>query len=72
MSITYAARLGLGPTDPTRINLPSETLGLRGTCFSHVFSLLMPAFSLLSAAAVLPVNLVSLTERSPTTVVTLR
>ena len=28
--------LGLGPTNPTRINLPSETLGLRGTCFSHV------------------------------------
>ena len=28
--------LGLGPTNPTRINLPSETLGLRRTCFSHV------------------------------------
>ena len=36
--------------------------------FLTCFSLLMPAFSLLSAAAVLPVNLVSLTERSPTTV----
>ena len=28
--------LCLGPTNPTRINLPSETLGLRRTCFSHV------------------------------------
>ena len=28
--------LSLGPTNPTRINLPSETLDLRRTCFSHV------------------------------------
>jgi hypothetical protein len=28
--------LGLGPPNPTRINLPSETLDLRRTCFSHV------------------------------------
>ena len=28
--------LGLGPTNPTRINLASETLDLRGTWFSHV------------------------------------
>ena len=27
--------LGLGPTNPTRINLPSETSDLRGSCFSH-------------------------------------
>ncbi len=27
--------LGLGPTNPTRINLPSETLDLRGAWFSH-------------------------------------
>jgi hypothetical protein len=27
--------LGLGPTNPTRINLPSETLDIRGSCFSH-------------------------------------
>jgi hypothetical protein len=40
--------------------------------FLTCFTLLMPAFSLLSAAAVLPVNLVSLTERSPTTVDTLQ
>ena len=31
-----ACALGLGPTNPTRINLPSETLDLRRTCFSHV------------------------------------
>jgi hypothetical protein len=29
--------LGLGPTNPTRTNLPSETLDVRRTCFSHVF-----------------------------------
>ena len=27
--------LDLGPTNPTRINLPSETLDNRGSCFSH-------------------------------------
>ena len=29
--------LGLGPTNPTRINLPSETSGLRRPCFSQGF-----------------------------------
>ena len=29
--------LGLGPTNPTRIDLPSETLDFRRTWFSHVF-----------------------------------
>jgi hypothetical protein len=29
--------LGLGPTNPTRIDLPSETLDLRRTRFSRVF-----------------------------------
>ena len=28
--------LGLGPTNPTRTGLPSETLDFRRTCFSHV------------------------------------
>ena len=28
--------LGLGPTNPTRTDLPSETLGFRRTWFSHV------------------------------------
>jgi hypothetical protein len=31
-----ACALGLGPTNPTRINLASETSDLRRTCFSHV------------------------------------
>ena len=30
--------LGLGPTNPTRINLPSETLDIRRTWFLHVFA----------------------------------
>ena len=51
--------LGLGPTNPTRTDLPSETLGLRGTCFSHVlryscqhshFRTLQPALRLTFAA----------------------
>ena len=38
--------LGLGPTNPGRINLPQETLGFRREGFSPSFSLLMPAYSL--------------------------
>ena len=38
--------LGLGPTNPTRMFLASETLGFRRTRFSRVLSLLMPAFAL--------------------------
>jgi hypothetical protein len=30
--------LGLGPTNPTRIDLPSETLDIRRTWFLHVFA----------------------------------
>ena len=29
--------LGLGPTDPERINLPQETLGIRWMRFSRIF-----------------------------------
>ena len=47
LSIAYGYYpLGLGPTNPTRIHLPSETLGLRRTRFARAFSLLIPAFSL--------------------------
>ena len=35
--------LGLGPTNPERINLPQETLDLRRIRFSRIFSLLIPA-----------------------------
>ena len=52
LSIAYGYyALGLGPTNPTRIHLPSETLGLRRTRFSRAFSLLIPAFALLVAPA---------------------
>ena len=52
LSIAYGYyALGLGPTNPTRIHLPSETLGFRRTRFSRVFSLLIPAFALLIAPA---------------------
>jgi hypothetical protein len=45
---------GLGPTNPTRMFLPSETLGLRRTRFSRALSLLIPAFALRSAPGALP------------------
>ena len=58
--------LGLGPTNPTRTDLPSETLDLRRTWFSHSFTLLMPAFSLLLAPRLLPLSPSPPAERSPT------
>jgi len=45
-SIDYAYGLALGPTDPSQTNCTTETLGFRWTGFSPVFSLLIPAFSL--------------------------
>ena len=45
---------GLGPTNPTRMFLPSETLGLRRTRFSRALSLLIPAFALRIAPGALP------------------
>jgi len=45
---------GLGPTNPTRMFLPSETLGLRRTRFSRALSLLIPAFALRSPPGALP------------------
>jgi len=59
--------LGLGPTNPERINLPQEPLGFRWASFSLAFTLLIPAFSLLYAPRVFPVTLLCCTERSPTT-----
>jgi len=59
-------RLGLGPTNPEWIILPQEPLGLRWPGFSPGLSLLIPAFALLCAPAVLPVDLLCLTGRSPT------
>ena len=45
---------GLGPPNPTRIHLASETLGLRRARFSRAFTLLIPAFALRSAPRPLP------------------
>ena len=45
---------GLGPTNPTRMFLPSETSGLRRTRFSRALSLLIPAFALRIAPGALP------------------
>jgi hypothetical protein len=54
-------RLTLG-----KMTFTLETLGFRRTGISPVFSLLMPAFSLLSPPAYLPVHLHQYIERSPT------
>ncbi len=45
---------GLGPTNPTRMFLPSETSGLRRTRFSRALALLIPAFALRRPPAALP------------------
>eukprot|EP00831_Metopus_contortus_P025580 TRINITY_DN21_c0_g1_i19.p2 TRINITY_DN21_c0_g1~~TRINITY_DN21_c0_g1_i19.p2 ORF type:complete len:222 (+),score=-30.48 TRINITY_DN21_c0_g1_i19:1463-2128(+) len=46
-----------GPTNPGRTNLPQETLGLRRTGFSPVFSLLMSAQSLVYSPASVTLDL---------------
>ena len=61
-----AFALDLGPTDPGRINLPQETLGLRRTSFSLVLSLLVPTFSFVPRPALLTVRLRPTAQRSPT------
>ena len=58
--------LGLGPTNPTRINLPSETSDLRGTWFSHVLRYSCRHSHFCSLHHVLTVVASMLTERSPT------
>ena len=57
MSIAYAMRLGLGPTNPEMITMAQETLLLRPTGFSPVLWLLIPAFSLPNAPPNFPVRL---------------
>ena len=49
MSIAYALRLGLGPTNPEMITIAQETLLLRPRGFSPLLRLLIPAFSLPTA-----------------------
>ena len=57
LSIAYATRLGLGPTNPGTIIVAQETLLLRWTGFSPVLKLLIPAFSLPRAPPRLPARL---------------
>ena len=57
MSIAYALRLGLGPTNPEMITMAQETLLLRPTGFSPVLSLLITAFSLPTAPPNLQIRL---------------
>ena len=46
LSIAYATRLGLGPTNPGMIIIAQETLLFRREGFSPSLLLLIPAFSL--------------------------
>ena len=46
LSIVYATRLDLGPTNPGAIIVAQETLLFRRTGFSPVLWLLIPTFSL--------------------------
>src|ERR1700744_1847340 len=46
LSIAYATRLGLGPTNPGTITVSQETLLFRWAGFSPALWLLIPAFSL--------------------------
>ena len=57
LSIAYATRLGLGPTNPGVITIAQETLLFRWTGFSPVLWLLIPAFSLPNAPLYFPVQL---------------
>ena len=49
LSIAYATRLGLGPTNPGTITVAQETLLFRWAGFSPALWLLIPAFSLVYA-----------------------
>ena len=53
MSIAYATRLGLGPTNPGTITVAQETLLFRWAGFSPALWLLIPAFSLHIAPPIL-------------------
>ena len=67
LSIAYATRLGLGPTNPGAITVAQETLLFRRAGFSPALWLLIPAFSLPHAPPNLAVRLHSREERSSTT-----
>jgi hypothetical protein len=56
LSIAYATRLGLGPTNPGTITVAQETLLFRRAGFSPALWLLIPAFSLPNAPPNLTVH----------------
>jgi len=66
MSIAYALRLGLGPTNPEMITIAQETLLFRPAGFSPALWLLIPAFSLPHAPRFLTKPLHCREERSAT------
>ena len=68
MSIAYAMRLGLGPTNPGMITIAQETSLFRPRGFSPLLKLLIPAFSLPHAPPDFPIRLHRREERSSTTV----
>lgn len=57
LSIAYATRLGLGPTNPGVITIAQETLLFRWAGFSPALWLLIPTFSLHIAPPNLAVQL---------------
>ena len=57
LSIAYATRLGLGPTNPGTITVAQETLLFRWAGFSPALWLLIPTFSLPHAPPNLTVQL---------------
>ena len=67
MSIAYATRLGLGPTNPGTIIVAQETLLFRWAGFSPALWLLIPAFSLDNAPPCLTAQLQRRYQRSSTT-----
>jgi hypothetical protein len=67
LSIAYATRLGLGPTNPGTITVAQETLLFRWGRFSLPLWLLIPAFSLDNAPPDLAIRLQRRYQRSSTT-----
>jgi hypothetical protein len=57
LSIAYATRLGLGPTNPGTITVAQETLLFRWAGFSPALWLLIPTFSLDNAPPDLAIRL---------------
>ena len=57
LSIAYATRLGLGPTNPGAITVAQETLLFRWAGFSPALWLLIPTFSLPTAPPNLTIQL---------------